>query len=311
MEDVRKVDDKLYGALYDRCSPYKGKENELWKEIREDKELLREAIKVERDKFDEGDILKGITIARCMLRDFNNIDKDIYQELVNIIYSNKDIARCVLDGYSNGGDSYLLMTLWNFDLKLTEKQKAFAVDEAMNMMGTVRYKQKMEEYEKKLDDKCITDEQTVYTEFGRSINPVGAKTGNMFMANMFNSLSDTQAHGSGEFDIRYWILRNPNWTYEEKAKLINDFYADDDEYEECLDRWEWDFLDEDAELHGGFTILEKYLLQDYTMRDLIELYGHVDTAKRAMEEIDFFKLMHKLRPTLSEIEWGTKVNVKS
>ena len=311
MEDVRKVDDKLYGALYDRCSPYKGKENELWKEIREDKELLREAIQVERDRFDQKDILKGITIANCMLRNFSNIDKDVYQELVNTIYSNKDIARCVIDGYSNGGNSYLLMTLWNFDLKLTEEQKAFAVDEAMNMIGTVRHKQAMDEYEKKLDDKGITDEQTVYTVFGGSINPVGAKAGNMFMANMFNSLSDTQAHGSGEFDIRYWILRNPNWTYEEKAKLINDFYANDDEYEECLDRWEWDFLDEDAELHGGFTILEKYLLQEYTMRDLIELYGNVDTAKRVMEEIDFFKLMHKLRPTLSEIEWGTKVNVKS
>lgn len=311
MEDIRKIDDKLYGAIYDICSPYKSKKDEIWKEIKEDKEVLREAIQVERNKFDERDILKGITIANCMLRDFSNIDKDVYQELVNTIYSNKDIARCVIDGYSNGGNSYLLMTLWNFDLKLTEEQKAFAVDEAMNKMGTVRHKQAMDEYEKKLNDKGITDDIIVTMDLDGCVNPVGAKTGNMYMASIFNSISETQAHGSGEFDIRYWILRNPNWTYEEKAKLINDFYADDDVYEECLDIWEWDLLDEDSLLHDGVTILEKYMLQEYTMRDLIELYGNVDTAKRVMEEVDFFKLMHKLRPTLSEIEWDAKVNVKS
>ncbi len=27
---------------------------------------------------------------------------------------------------------------------------------------------------------------------------------------MINSISDMQSHGMGEFDIRYWILRNPN-----------------------------------------------------------------------------------------------------
>ena len=87
----------------------------------------------------------------------------------------------------------------------------------------------------------LTDEQTVYTEFGGSINPVGAKTGNMYMAGLFSSLSDTQAHGSGDFDIRYWILRNPNWSLEEKQKLIMDFWYDDEEYDEVLERWELDY----------------------------------------------------------------------
>ena len=309
MENIRKIDDKLYGAIYDNCSPYRSKKDEIWKEIREDKELLREAIQVERDKFDEGDILKGIAIANCILRDYNSIDKDIYQELVNTIYSNKDIARCVIDGYSNGGNSYLLMTLWNFDLKLTEDQKAFAVDEAMNKIGTVRNKKKMDEYREKFDMEGITDDIIVTMDLDGSINPVGAKTANMYMADMFTSLSNTQAHGSEPFDIRYWILRNPNWTKEEKAKLINDFYADDEDYEASLNEWEWSFLDEDSLLHGGITILDKGMLCEYTMRDLVELYDNNQTAMRVKEEVDFFKLMHKLRPTLKEIEY--KVNVKS
>ena len=138
-----------------------------------------------------------------MLVDFNNVDNEVYQKLVDLIYSNRQIARIVLDGYSNGGYSYLLMTLWNPSLKLTEDQKAFAADEAMNKIGTTRYKNAMNEYSKELDEKGITDGQTVYTEFGRSINPVGAKTGNMYMASLFSSLSDTKAHGTGDFDIRY------------------------------------------------------------------------------------------------------------
>ena len=309
MEEIRKIDDRLYGALYDICSPDNA--TILWPEISGDNDILREAIKVEKDKFGEKDILKGIAIARCMLRDFNNIDKDIYQELVNTIYSNKDIARCVLDGYSNGGDSYLLMTLWNPKLKLTEEQKAFAVEEAMNKIGTVKYANSVKEYEKELEMKGITDDQDAYLELGGSINPVGAKTGTMYVASIFNSLSDTQAHGSFPFDIRYWILQNHNWTYEEKAKLINVFYASDDTYDECLDAWEWDFLDEDSLLHDGATILEKYMLTEYTMKDLIELYdGDVPMAKKAMEQVDFFKLMHKLRPMTYEKE-AAKVNVKS
>ena len=307
MENIRKIDDKLYGAIYDICSPYS--KEEVWNEIKDDKSILKEAIKVERDKFDEGDILKGIAIANCILRDYNSIDKDIYQELVNTIYSNKDIARCVIDGYSNGGNSYLLMTLWNFDLKLTEDQKAFAVDEAMNKIGTVRNKKMMDEYREKLDMKGITDDITVTMDLDCSINPVGAKTANMYMADMFTSLSNTQAHGSEPFDIRYWILRNSNWTKEEKAKLVNDFYVDDEDYEASLNEWEWSFLDEDSLLHGGITILDKSMLCEYTMRDLVELYDNNQTAMRVKEEVDFFKLMHKLRPTLKEIEY--KVNVKS
>ena len=61
----------------------------------------------------------------------------------------------------------------------------------------------------------------------------------MYMASVFASLSNTQAHGRGDFDIRYWILRNSNWTSKEKQKLIMDFWADDDVYDEVLEQWEW------------------------------------------------------------------------
>lgn len=45
----------------------------------------------------------------------------------------------------------------------------------MNKIGTVRYENAMNEYSKKLDEKGITGNQTMYTEFGSSVNPVGLK----------------------------------------------------------------------------------------------------------------------------------------
>ena len=43
--------------------------------------------------------------------------------MIENIYSNTDIARIVVDGYANGGFSFLLMSLWNHNLKLTEEQQ--------------------------------------------------------------------------------------------------------------------------------------------------------------------------------------------
>lgn len=123
--------------------------------IKDNRELLNWSIKKTKDKFGERDLVNGLAICDNILVDYNGVDKDIYQELVNLIYSNEQIARIVQDGYNNGGFSYLLMTLWNPNLKLTDEQKAFAVDEAMNKMGTVRHENAMNEYSKNLMKKVL------------------------------------------------------------------------------------------------------------------------------------------------------------
>ena len=301
MKDFRKIDDKLYYAKY--CDKKVGNPKEIWNSIKNNKELLEWAIKPTKDKFGERDLVNGLAICEDMLVDFNNVDNEVYQKLVDLIYSNRQIARIVLDGYSNGGYSYLLMTLWNPNLKLTEDQKAFAVDEAMNKIGTIRYENAMNEYSKKLDEKGITDEQTMYTEFGGSINPVGTKTGNMYMAGLFSSLSDTQAHGSGDFDIRYWILRNPNWSFEEKQKLIMDFWTDDEVYDETLEQWEWNIVNDHANYKGNpMSLLEKDKLYEYSYDALLKFYDDKVTTDRIWEEIQFCKQMHQLRPQQWESE---------
>ena len=135
MMDIKEIDKELYYQKYIR-KDY-DKLNKLWNEVKSSKELLEEAIQITKNKFGE-DTLKSLSICECMLITYDKVDKEVYQKLVNTIYSNEQIARKVLDGAANGGFSFLLYTLFNQKLKLTEQQKSFAEDEAMNKKGTKR-----------------------------------------------------------------------------------------------------------------------------------------------------------------------------
>lgn len=156
IEDVRKLNSELYAARYIK-KDYAKKE-EIWNSIKDNYEILKIAIQVEKDKWNEKDTFFAPAIVECMLLDYENAYVEnpnqlsliedhytyanLYQLLVNRIYSNCDLARIVLDGYSNGGFSFLLYTLFNNNLELTEEQKAFATEEAMNKIGTVLYLEK-------------------------------------------------------------------------------------------------------------------------------------------------------------------------
>ena len=312
MEEFKKIEDELYRMQHPIGGPYTESYDvkSYWNSIKNNKKLLEWAIMPTKDRWGERDLVNGLAVCECMLIDYDHVDKDIYQKLVNLIYSNKQIARIVLTGYSNGGYSYLLMTLWNPDLKLTEEQKEFAVREATNKIGTVEYEKLVEEYSKKLDEKGITDEQTMSVEFGDSINPVGAKTGNMYINGLFSSLSDTQAHGTGAYDIRYWILRNSNWSLEEKQKLIMDFWDDDELYDERLEEWEWGIINDHANYKGNYMPqLDMDDLYDYTYEFLFKFYEDKETTDRIWEEIEFCKQMHKLRPQQWELEFEEPKNL--
>lgn len=307
MADIDKLDDVLYKSIYGR--PRVGDYNEIWSRIKSNPEVLREAVQVKRDKFDEHDIVKGLTICDSMLIDYNSVDEVAYNNLINSIYTNIDIARIVMNGASNGGYSFLLMSLWNHNLKLTEEQKAFAVNEAMNKIGTTRWQQSEEEFSKKLDDMGISDDNTTFINIG-GINPIGQKLGSQYMNYIFSALSQTQAHGTGEFDIRYHILRNPNWSLDEKQKLIMDFWRDDETYDEYLEQWEWGIINDSANFKDSHaSLLEKFDLYEYTYEMLLKFYGDKETTDRIWYEIQFCKQMHQLRPGQWELEFTPKKKI--
>jgi hypothetical protein len=302
MAEFEKIDDTLYKAEYIN---HDSKETlEIWNKIRNNKLLLEWAIKLTKDKFGQRDLVNGLSICDLMLVDYENVDKDVYNELIKLIYSNEQIARIVLDGASNGGYSFLLMSLWNHGLKLTNEQKEFAEKEAMLKIGTKYWKQKEEEYSSELDKIGVTDDSTTLINIGGSINPIGKKSKAEYMRFMFSSLSDSQAHGVGDYDIRYCILNNPNWTIDEKQKLIFDFWQNDEEYDEQLEQWEWGVINDAPNDSNGEVSLDISELNYYQYNDLLNIFNNESIATTVWQNIQFCRLMHKLRPAQWEIEKG-------
>ena len=305
MVDIEKLDDELYISIYGK--PRIGDYNEIWTKIKCNPEVLREAVQIKRDKVDENDIVKGLTICDLMLKDYKSVDIVAYNNLINSIYNNTDIARIVVNGAANGGYSFLLMSLWNHNLKLSKEQKDFAVNEAMNKIGTTRWQQSKKEFSKKLDDMGISDDNTTVINIDGSVNPIGQKSGSKYMNYIFSTLSQTQAHGIGEFDIRYHILRNPNWSLAEKQKLIMDFWCDDETYDEYLEQWEWGIINCSVNFKANsLSLMEKANLYDYSYEMLLKFYGDKETTDKIWDEIQFCKQMHQLRPQQWELEFILK-----
>ena len=306
MKKIDVLDNELYGSVYG--VPRKGNYNDIWSKISSDKEVLKEAIGITRDKFNERDTVVAPTICDSILFNHEEVDKDVYEALVKAIYSNRDIARTVIDGASNGGNSFLLMTLWNQNLKLTEEQKAFAVDEAMNKIGTVRYQNKIDEYNKSLKSKGVSDKMTI--NIPDTNIPIGLETYYMRINYLTSLLSTTQAHGKGEFDIRFWILRSPNWSNLEKEKLVYDFWYDEEDFKTCLIEWESAIINDPVNFKDSEFLFETFDIYECTYQMLLEFYKDKETADRIWDEIEFCKTMCKLRELSKKKEYVPKKEIK-
>ena len=306
MKKIDVLENELYGCIY--TIPRLKNYDKIWSKISSDKEILKEAITITRDKFDENDTVVAPTICYSILFDYEQVDKEVYEDLVRSIYSNRDIARIVMDGASNGGNSFLLMTLWNQKLKLTEEQKAFAVDEAMNKIGTVRYQNNRDEYNKALKNKGINDKMTI--NIPDTNIPIGLETYYMRINYLTSLLSRTQAHGKGEFDIRFWILRNPNWSNLEKEKLVHDFWYDEEDFKTCLIEWESAIINDPVNFKDSEFLFETFDIYECTYQMLLEFYNNKDIADRIWDEIEFCKTMRKLREVSNKKEFVPKKEIK-
>lgn len=306
MKKIDVLENELYGCIY--TIPRLKNYDKIWSKISSDKEILKEAITITRDKFDERDTVVAPTICDSILFNHEEVDRDIYETLVKAIYSNRDIARTVMDGASNGGNSFLLMTLWNQNLKLTEEQKAFAVDEAMNKIGTVRYQNNRDEYNKALKNKGINDKMTI--NIPDTNIPIGLETYYMRINYLASLLSTTQAHGKGEFDIRFWILRNSNWSTSEKEKLVHDFWYDEEDFKTCLIEWESAIINDPVNFKDSDFLFETFDIYECTYQMLLEFYKDKETADRIWDEIEFCKTMRKLREVSNKKEFVPKKEIK-
>lgn len=264
MEDlIEKLDKEIYKERY--VNHNKEKTQKIWDSIKEKKKLLKIAAKVEKDKWGEKDIFLAPTIVEQMLIDYENIDKGLYQSLIYKIYTNSDLARIVLDGYANGGYSFLLYTLFNDNLDLTEEQKNFAIEEAMNKIGTIK---------KDLKSYAVI---------------------------MCASLGDDQAHGREEYDIRYHILKNHNFS-DKMEQLVYDFYADSEVYDDYVLTWTWDIINSSSLNDEVEPRIYYDEIRTITPEEVFKRLP-LEEAKRTMAEINFIKKLHEIRPAQWELEY--------
>lgn len=249
MVNLEKLDNILYKKIY--IDREYDEARYIWDSIKNNNSILTESIEIIKDKFDEKDVFKATTICEFILRYPNEVNRNIYQELVNKVYSNTDLARIVIDGYSNGGYSFLLYTLMNNDLKLTLEQKNFAMQEALNKIGS---------------------ENIDYSYL----------------------LSDSQAHGQGVYDIRYWILKNKNFNKIEKKIIIFKGYQHDVFWTQTLDEIENNI----AGLYssaGYFVYLGDIIW--YTDKDIEKMVGNNNPYLNDIkEETKLVKTLQKIRP---------------
>lgn len=225
---ISEIDSVIYKTEY-IDKDYKKLKN-IWNKVKKDEQLLLLASDVVKDKFNERDMFASNCIVELMLRFPNQVNRGIYEEVVNKIYNNEDLSRIVLDGASNGGYSLLLYTLNNSKLKLTKEQKEFAYEEAMNQPYTKRTK----------------DYNVIY------------------------SLSTKTCHGVFPYDIRYYILGNTNWSDEEKQELVKEFYSDEVQYASFVNQIENNIQNMYDEVDVYVPIDELLYLDDNEIAKLVK-----------------------------------------
>lgn len=107
-QDFKKIENDFYISLYGK--PKKGNPNELWDKIKQNQELLKWSIQVDGKKTDV-DTINGITIGKHILLNHKEINPSIYEELIKLVFRNKEIARISVEGQF----SYLYISLSNSD----------------------------------------------------------------------------------------------------------------------------------------------------------------------------------------------------
>lgn len=291
--ELKKLDVELYKTTY--VEDDNKKREQLWTDIKKNKKILEHATTVVKNKF--GDTFLSPTIVECILIDYQNIAQDLYQSLVNKIYSNPDLARIIVDVYSNDEISLLLYTLFNDNLELTEVQKNFALEEAMSKVGTKKYNKRIYDYEQELKNGSINYK---LSDGIPKIRPIGAKTFNTNMTNFIYSLSINKSHGKGKYDIRYHILKNHNFTAQIE-NLIFEFYDANEYYTETVDYWEKDIVNlctKENEKEPMFCIDEIMVIKEEEVFRILPL----EQANKVIREINFIKMLHKIRPMHRDLD---------
>ena len=294
--DIEQLDKQLYKYWY--FVPRENEVKKIWDYILINPKLQKEAITIVKDT-NELNTVKAPTICHRMLMYYQNVNTEIYQELIQEIYSDIDIARTAVEGDKiSGGLSFLLLSLKNNSLKLTEAQKAYAVDEALNKGDSKRSQEQILAFKKELEKNNINDFQADPSKL-----TITEKMRLNLQYCMNKIALNSNIHGYTPFDIRYYILKNPNWTIEEKKSLIKEFWYSEEIFQDYLNAWEetvFDSIYTFTELCEDETTKEELLSLEYDQ--LLKLTHNKEyISLLIIEDLTALKEIYKLKDTSPEL----------
>ena len=165
----------------------------------------------------------------------------------------------------------------------------------MNKKGTIKYEKLEQEYFKNNNYKEIIK----YIKSGKTIDKKDKKLIGQYFDYINNIFCLSQTHGNGYFDIRYQILKNPNWSIEEKRKLVYDFYYDDEDWINHLNAFEIRIINDEGISEDSEYFLSPYYLFDYSYEDILKLCINEKIAEKIWAEIEFCRQMNEIRPPKS------------
>lgn len=175
----------------------KKKKEDTWNKIKNNKKILKHASDIEKDSF------KSNILVSKILQDETLYNTEIYNRLIETIYTNKKIATTKIN--DNFPNTFLLLTLINKELKLTKEQKLFLIFEAENSPYTEKY------YKEKLyETKSIHGSGLNDIRYKILCNPNFSLQEKINLFNMFYP----------DDDIKLGILKELEWSILKELKIV-------------------------------------------------------------------------------------------
>ena len=122
------------------------------------------------------------------------------------------------------------------------------------------------------DSLVLTKEQKIFIIYEAENSP---NTSKYYKEN----LKSNNIHGIGILDIRYYILKNKNFSLQEKKNLFNFFYPDDELKMVIIEELEWLIIKElKIENIDYINLTNSQIIQDNKIKDLINLINYMKST---------------------------------
>lgn len=253
IEKTKEYDQKLYSTIY--SNPKRGSYEELKRQIileQGENGILKNAIKIKTNQ--EGDLtVLAPTICEEILTNPQDVREDIYQELVDLIYISSQIGR---EKAPNMDSSFLVQTLRNHDLILTQDQKNIAVTDALSMPGAIFF----------MDQGSLKK----YNLTNHGLHSFDIRYEILMNPNWRIEEKADLVYRFYNHDLDFHTALE-DW----KENIVNNssFYS----------------------IHG-FEAMHKEKLYEYQEHDFMKYYPLKDQRKNVMEEVRMCELLEQMRP---------------